>query len=130
MSYKETTYIAKSVDQQGHVTYTDEENGILQELLTRQLPIIQGRACNEFIKGIELLQLSNNRIPQCHEISARLKEITVWGLEPVAALVPFDRFFYLLAKRKFPAATFIRTRNALNYLQEPDIFHEIFGHCP
>lgn len=130
MSYKETTYVAKSVDHHGNVTYTDEENQTWQELLARQLPVVQGRACDEFIKGIEILQLPPNRIPQCHEISARLKDITGWKLEPVPALIPFDRFFYLLANRKFPAATFIRTHEDLNYLQEPDIFHEIFGHCP
>ena len=58
------------------------------------------------------------------------KRIRVGTLEPVPALIPFDHFFDLLANRKFPAATFIRRREELDYLQEPDIFHEVFGHCP
>jgi phenylalanine-4-hydroxylase len=59
-----------------------------------------------------------------------LRETTGWVLEPVPALISFDRFFDLLASRRFPAATFIRRREDMNYLQEPDIFHEVFGHCP
>jgi len=130
MSYKKTSYHAKPVDQYGMAAYSEEENQIWQTLAGRQLQVIQNRACDEFIRGIELLNLTQNKIPQCPEISAILKDITGWELEPVPALIPFDRFFYLLANRKFPAATFIRRREELNYLQEPDIFHEIFGHCP
>lgn len=71
-----------------------------------------------------------DRIPQCPDVSAKLRAATGWALEPVPALIPFSRFFELLANCKFPAATFIRRREELDYLQEPDIFHEIFGHCP
>jgi len=131
MSYKkQTSYIAKPVDAQGYATYTDDENAIWRELVSRQLPLIQNRACDEYIKGIEILDLSKDKIPQCPDISAALQETTGWTLAPVPALIPFDRFFQLLANRQFPAATFIRRREELNYLQEPDIFHEIFGHCP
>jgi phenylalanine-4-hydroxylase len=94
------------------------------------MPIVQGRACDEFMQGIRLLNLPQNRIPQCHEISNVLREATGWALEPVPALIPFEKFFHLLANRQFPAATFIRRREELDYLQEPDIFHEVFGHCP
>lgn len=131
MSYKKTsTYAAKPVDENGNVHYTEEENQIWHDLINRQTPIVQGRACNEYIQGIDLLHLPHDRIPQCHEISTVLGETTGWALEPVPALIPFDHFFHLLANRKFPAATFIRRREELDYLQEPDIFHEIFGHCP
>lgn len=127
---KNSSYVAKPLDANGNVHYTTEENAIWQELMTRQLPIITGRACKEYMHGLDLLNFSHERIPQCHEISAILKKTTGWELEPVPALIPFDRFFTLLANKKFPAATFIRKREELNYLQEPDIFHEIFGHCP
>lgn len=131
MSYKKTsTYVAKPVDENGNAPYTEEENQIWHTLITRQLPLIQSRACDEYCKGLELLSLPINRIPQCHEVSKVLYDATGWALEPVAALIPFDKFFSLLANRKFPAATFIRRREELDYLQEPDIFHEIFGHCP
>jgi phenylalanine-4-hydroxylase len=130
MSYKETTYVAKSVDANGNAEYTEEENATWHELIKRQLPVVQNRACDEYIHGLELLNLPMNRIPQCSEVSAVLQEATGWVLEPVPALIPFDRFFYLLANRRFPAATFIRTKEELDYLQEPDIFHEVFGHCP
>jgi phenylalanine-4-hydroxylase len=130
MSSKKTNYIAKSIDADGNAAYTDEENQVWHTLITRQLPIVQGRACDEYMQGLKLLNLPQNRIPQCHEVSEVLSDITGWALEPVPALIPFEHFFALLAQRKFPAATFIRTREELDYLQEPDIFHEIFGHCP
>lgn len=127
---KKSTYVAKPVDAQGRVAYTEEENQIWHELITRQLPILENRACDEFKTGIELLNLSKTNIPQCPDVSNVLRATTGWQLEPVPALIPFDKFFLLLSERKFPAATFIRRREELNYLQEPDIFHEVFGHCP
>lgn len=130
MLYEQTTYIAKSIDADGNAAYSADENAVWQELFTRQHVIIQNRACDEFIKGLELLDLHRDRIPQCHEVSRALKDTTGWMLEPVPALISFDRFFYLLANKRFPAATFIRTKEELDYLKEPDIFHEIFGHCP
>lgn len=131
MAYKKTsTYVAKPVDQHGVAQYTNEENQIWHELITRQRPLLEGRACNEYLTGLDLLHLPTDRIPQCPEVSKVLLDTTGWALEPVPALIPFDHFFNLLANRKFPAATFIRRREELDYLQEPDIFHEIFGHCP
>lgn len=130
MSYKETAYVAKPVDSKGNTTYTDEENAVWHDLYIRQFPIVENRACKEYMRGLELLNLSKDRIPQCPEVTNVLQETTGWALEPVPALIPFDRFFYLLANRRFPAATFIRTREDMDYLQEPDIFHEVFGHCP
>ncbi|VVC77240.1 Phenylalanine-4-hydroxylase [Aquicella siphonis] len=131
MTYKKTsTYVARPVDEHGNADYSPEENQIWQDLITRQIPIVQGRACDEYIRGIDLLDLPHDRIPQCPEVSSVLRDTTGWALEPVPALIPFDHFFSLLASRKFPAATFIRRREELDYLQEPDIFHEVFGHCP
>ncbi|MEO8401915.1 MAG: phenylalanine 4-monooxygenase [Gammaproteobacteria bacterium] len=130
MSKKETTYIAKPVDANGMIAYTDEENSVWHELMTRQLKFVKDRACDEYMQGIKLLDMPIDRIPQCQEISSVLYDTTGWVLEPVPALISFDKFFTLLANRRFPAATFIRRRDELDYLQEPDIFHEIFGHCP
>ncbi len=130
MSYANTDYIAKTVDEKGNATYTADENAVWQELMQRQLKIVEGRACQEYLDGMTLLNLPKDRVPQCHEVSAVLQKITGWSLEPVSALISFDRFFELLANKKFPAATFIRRKEELDYLKEPDIFHEIFGHCP
>lgn len=131
MTYKKsTTYVAHPVDAEGNANYTAEENSVWHDLITRQIPIVETRACKEYLQGVSLLNFSLDRIPQCPEVSRILRETTGWALEPVAALIPFSKFFNLLANCKFPAATFIRRRDELDYLQEPDIFHEIFGHCP
>jgi len=76
------------------------------------------------------MDFPHDRIPQLHEVSEVLMDYTGWSVYPVTALIPFTRFFELLATRNFPAATFIRRREEMEYLEEPDIFHEIFGHTP
>ncbi len=126
----QSTYVAKSPDAAGIIHYTEEENQTWQELYDRQRTIIKGRACREYIDGLEQLQLPEDRIPQCGEVSTRLGELTGWSVVPVPALIDYATFFNLLADKKFPAASFIRRPEELEYLQEPDIFHEIFGHTP
>lgn len=130
MSSKHTSYLAKPPDESGNVHYTADEHAIWQKLITRQMKIIQERACHEYVEGLKILNFPEDRIPQCHKVSDALKKKTGWVLEPVSALIPFEKFFSLLANRQFPAATFIRRPEELDYLQEPDIFHEVFGHCP
>ena len=125
---KSSAYEAKVPDENGIIPYTDDEHAIWSELYARQIEIIQGRVCSEFLNGLETLDLPADRIPQTRDVSAILREKTGWEVEPVPALINFDRFFRLLAEKKFPAASFIRTREEMDYLQEPDIFHEIFGH--
>src|SRR5690606_23240189 len=88
-----------------------------------------GKACDDYLAGLECLKLPRDRIPQLMDINAVLQPATGWSVAAVPALISFDRFFALLANRQFPVATFIRRRDELDYLQEPDIFHEIFGHC-
>ncbi|WP_406667253.1 phenylalanine 4-monooxygenase [Gallaecimonas sp. GXIMD1310] len=127
---KGTKYVSKMPGPDGRIHYTDEENAVWQTLITRQLDCIEGRACQEYIDGLKLLDLPKDRIPQLDEINAVLARTTGWQVAQVPALIPFDEFFRLLANKQFPVATFIRTREELDYLQEPDIFHEIFGHCP
>ena len=90
---------------------------------------IQGKACDEYLLGLERLNLPMDRIPQLKEIDEVLLAHTGWQTEPVPALIGFETFFTLLANKKFPVATFIRTPEEFEYLREPDIFHEIFGHC-
>lgn len=127
---KGIVYTAKKADALGHIHYTEAENAVWRELITRQKEVLPGRACRAFIEGLEVLGLPEERVPQCAEVSAVLEECTGWGVEPVPALIPLDEFFSLLANRRFPAASFIRAPQELDYLEEPDIFHEIFGHTP
>jgi len=125
---KSSKYEAKVPDENGIIPYTEEEHSVWHDLYNRQMDVIQNRVCDEFLQGLEILGLPSERIPQPTEVSRVLMERTGWQVEPVPALINFDRFFKLLAERKFPAASFIRTREEMDYLQEPDIFHEIFGH--
>ncbi|MDN3653176.1 phenylalanine 4-monooxygenase [Thalassotalea ponticola] len=127
---KSTSYVSKHGDENGYIAWTEQENDIWRRLYTRQLSCIQGKACDEFIDGLERLNLPVDRIPQLSEVSDVLLQATGWQCHPVPALIGFGEFFRLLSERKFPVATFIRSERDFDYLQEPDIFHEIFGHCP
>lgn len=122
-------YTAHKPDEQGLIHYQDEEHGTWQILIERQLAALGSRACDEYQAGLTRLALPHDRIPQLAEINAVLQPATGWSVVAVPALISFDRFFTLLANRQFPVATFIRRRDELDYLQEPDIFHELFGHC-
>jgi phenylalanine-4-hydroxylase len=124
------TYISNPVDENGFVEWSDLENKTWTTLVSRQKDIIIGRASDEFLRGLELLNFPDDRIPQLPEINKVLLETTGWGVEPVPALIQPKEFFELLANKRFPAATFIRIPEEIDYIQEPDIFHEIYGHTP
>ena len=124
-----TTYVSRQSDSNGIIAWSDDENQIWADLIQRQLGCIKGKACNEYLEGLERLNLPTDRIPQLHEVNAVLEATTGWRCAEVPALISFDKFFELLASKQFPVATFIRSREEFDYLQEPDIFHEIFGHC-
>jgi len=91
-------YVSKPVDKFGYVNYTQEENKTWEELYNRQIKIIQNRACNEFIQGLESLAISSSQIPQLPEINKKLKQVTGWQVTAVPALIGFKEFFQLLAK--------------------------------
>lgn len=127
---KNTRYKSHQPDKNGLVNWTVEENEIWTALLQKQSILLKGRACDEYMRGLELLNLPTDRIPQLAEINAVLIKATGWQVKQVPSLINFDEFFHLLANKQFPVATFIRSTEEFDYLQEPDIFHEIFGHCP
>ncbi|HET7588108.1 MAG TPA: phenylalanine 4-monooxygenase [Gammaproteobacteria bacterium] len=127
---KGTSYEAKTPDANGIIPYTDEENAVWHDLITRQRPIVERYAAPEYLEALERMHFPTDHIPQPEETSAVIRKHTGWEVAPVPALIPFGRFFELLADKKFPAASFIRTREEFDYLQEPDIFHEVFGHTP
>ncbi len=125
-----SSYRSSVPDASGRVAYSADEHAIWATLYARQTAAIADVACDEFKHGLDLLKLSPDQIPQLPDVSARLKRETGWEVAAVPALIPFSEFFALLAAKRFPAATFIRRREHLDYLQEPDIFHELFGHTP
>ncbi|WEM44273.1 phenylalanine 4-monooxygenase (plasmid) [Photobacterium sp. DA100] len=124
-----TKYVSKKPDEQGVIHWDRSENQVWHDLVERQLACIEGRACQAYIDGLELLDLPQQRAPQLVEINRVLQSTTGWECVAVPALINFDRFFRLLANKQFPVATFLRRREEFDYLQEPDFFHEIFGHC-
>ena len=111
-------------------TYTAEEHDRWDRLFKNQQAILPGRACNEFVDAVEKLELSRRGIPNMDELSDRLEKLTGWRVVPVTDLVPDDIFFDHLANRRFPAGAFIRPEAEFDYLEEPDIFHDIYGHVP
>jgi phenylalanine-4-hydroxylase len=123
-------YVSKQPDKSGNIDWSEAENQTWQTLYNRQVEIVRDRACREYIKGIDLLKMSSRHVPQLTELTEAFKQTTSWSVVPVPAMIKPEQFFELLANKKFPAATFIRTPEDLDYLQEPDIFHEFFGHCP
>ncbi|PRO73738.1 phenylalanine 4-monooxygenase [Alteromonas alba] len=127
---KQSKYNSKNPDINGMIQWSDEENAIWGELYQRQMALLPGRACKEYFDGLDMLGLSPQAIPQLPDIDRVLKASTGWQTAAVPALISFGEFFELLASKRFPVATFIRSREEFHYLQEPDIFHEVMGHCP
>lgn len=110
--------------------FTAAEHETWDLLFARQSDILQHRVAPEFLAGLDVLRLAKPGIPDFAELSDRLMARTGWQVVAVPGLIPEDAFFDHLANRRFPAGNFIRTRDQLDYLQEPDVFHDVFGHVP
>lgn len=110
--------------------YTSEEHAVWDTLFARQAKLLPGRVADEFIDGLDVLRLSKPGIPDFDELSEVLMKRTGWQVVAVPGLVPEEVFFEHLANRRFVAGQFIRKADQLDYLQEPDIFHDVFGHVP
>jgi phenylalanine-4-hydroxylase len=115
---------------QDWASYSPAEHNRWDQLFKRSRAILQDRACDEFIAMLGALELSESGIPHMERLSDRLEKITGWRVVPVSDLVPDDVFFNHLANRRFPAGAFIRPEQEMDYLKEPDIFHDVFGHVP
>lgn len=115
---------------QGWDNYTRAEHDVWITLYERQAKLLPGRAADPFLKGLEALDLHRAGIPDFGRINEELRRLTGWTVVAVPGLVPDDVFFDHLANRRFPAGQFIRKPEELDYLQEPDIFHDVFGHVP
>jgi phenylalanine-4-hydroxylase len=115
---------------QGWANYTAEEHGVWKTLFERQTRLLHGRACDAFVRGMSELPIGPEVIPDFRRLSDILIQHTGWQVVAVPGLVPDDVFFEHLANRRFPAGHFIRTPDQLDYLEEPDVFHDVFGHVP
>jgi phenylalanine-4-hydroxylase len=111
-------------------SYTPQMHDIWQLLYERQMKQMPEFACKEFLEGAGKIGLNANHIPNFDELSNKLRRLTGWSVVPVPGLIPEKEFFIHLRNREFPAARFLRTREQLDYIEEPDIFHDIFGHVP
>ncbi len=110
--------------------FTADEHAVWDLLFARQQEALAGRAVAAFAEGLDVLRLSRPGIPEFGELNARLGARTGWTVVAVPGLVPDDVFFEHLRHRRFPAGNFIRRRDQLDYLEEPDVFHDVFGHVP
>lgn len=115
---------------QGWQNYTVEEHATWRTLYERQTKLLPGRACDEFVAGMHALPITADRIPDFRRLSDVLMKATGWQVVAVPGLVPDEVFFEHLANRRFPAGQFIRKPEQLDYLEEPDVFHDVFGHVP
>jgi phenylalanine-4-hydroxylase len=115
---------------QGWSTYSGAEHQVWLTLYERQAAILEGRACDAFLRGLDALDLYGQGIPDFARVNEKLGALTGWRVVAVHGLVPDEVFFDHLANRRFPAGRFIRNPDQLDYLQEPDVFHDVFGHVP
>lgn len=115
---------------QGWEKYTKEDHAIWKTLFERQSQLVKNRACQEFVDGIQALGVAEGGIPHFERLNEVLQKLTGWRIVAVPGLVPDDVFFTHLSLRRFPATNWIRGSEQMDYLQEPDIFHDVFGHVP
>jgi phenylalanine-4-hydroxylase len=115
---------------QGFDSYTEQDHATWRTLARRQREILKGRIADAFLEGLEELGIGEAGIPDFRVMNQRLKAATGWEVVAVPGLIPDLAFFRLLADRKFPAGFWIRKPEQLDYIEEPDVFHDVFGHVP
>lgn len=115
---------------QEYEKYTTEDHKVWSILFNRQMDVLSNRASTEFLEGLEKLGFEADRIPNFDEVNIKLKDLTGWKLKAVPGIVPNKDFFEMLDQKMFPATTWIRKMSQLDYLEEPDMFHDLFGHVP
>lgn len=110
--------------------FTPAEHAMWDRLFERQANQLRGRVAPEFLDGLDILRMERPGIPHFGDLSERLMKRTGWQVVAVPGLIPDDVFFDHLANRRFVSGNFIRTPDQLDYLEEPDVFHDVFGHVP
>ncbi len=110
--------------------YTREQHDVWRILYERRMQQLEDNGSEVFLEGADAIGLSRNAVPDLADVNSRLAEMTGWEAVPVPGFLPARDFFQSLARRKFPTTVTIRPREQLDYLPEPDIFHDVFGHVP
>jgi len=115
---------------QDYDKYTKEDFEVWKILFDRQIANLQTKSCSEYLQNLTKLAsvLNAERIPNFDELNSTLRSENGWSIKVVPGLIPVDQFFELLAEKRFCSSTWLRKRSQLDYLQEPDMFHDIFGH--
>ncbi len=130
MGHGESDDYSRYLIDQKWKSYTKEEHETWGILHRRQSEILKERACPEFLSCMKDLAIHDGEIPDFGDLNKRLKSLSGWEVVAVPGLIPNRPFFKLLSERKFPAGTFIRKRSQLDYIEEPDVFHDAYGHVP
>jgi len=110
--------------------YSNADHEVWQILYAKRMRELESTASDVFLNGAELIGLSENSIPDLAEVNRRLDARTGWNAVPVGGFLPAKEFFAALARRQFPTTVTIRSRDSIDYVPEPDIFHDVFGHVP
>lgn len=126
---RELSYADLIVDQ-GWDKYSQDEHEAWTMLYDRQMGILESRACPEYLEAVDTLGFTSKGIPNFDEVNEKLRAISGWEIVATEGLIKSKPFFDMLTDRKFPSGNFIRDKNQLDYLEEPDIFHDLFGHIP
>ena len=115
---------------QDHSAYTAENHDVWRILYERRMATLAGTGSGVFLRGAEAIGLRPDRVPDLADVNARLARRTGWAAVPVSGFMPALEFFQCLAERRFPTTVSVRPKAQLDYLPEPDIFHDVFGHVP
>jgi len=116
--------------EQDYAEYTTDQHSVWAELVRRRMTQLEQHAAQEYLDGFESLCLPYDRLPNLAAVSAKLERRTGWNATPVNGFMPAPAFFEMLAARRFPTTTWLRSRDSIEYTPEPDIFHDVFGHVP
>ena len=111
-------------------SYTDADHEVWQILYAKRMAELESTASRVFLDGAKLIGLSETNIPDLADVNRRLNARTGWNAVPVGGFLPAGEFFASLARRRFPTTVTIRSRDSIDYVPEPDIFHDVFGHVP
>ena len=122
--------VEQCVIEQDWGAYTPQDHKTWETLFNRQIDTLKGHVCSEYFAGLKKLNLVPQTVPDYEKMNKNLRAATGWEVVAVPGLIASRPFFTMLANKQFPAGTFIRTPEQLDYLEEPDIFHDVFGHIP
>ena len=115
---------------QVYSNYKSEDFLVWKTLFQRQMDLLKNNVGIEYLDAIKQVGFVADKIPDFNDINKRLNELTGWGLETVPNICPPKKFFKYLSEKKFTATCWLRTMSELDYIEEPDMFHDVFAHVP